>query len=63
MESNNTKIVIELTTEKPSGRTWSYPLNELEYILGQIKDGDRENGETFYYYNGRLYESYETEVE
>ena len=60
---NNVGIVIELITEKPSDNTWSYPLDELEYIFEQIKDGDRENGETFYYYNGRLYESYETEVE
>lgn len=60
---NNVGIVIELITEKPSDNTWSYPLDELEYIFEQIKDGDRENGETFYLYDGRLYENYETEVE
>ena len=59
---NNIRITIEFVTEKPSNNTWSYPIDEFEYILEQINDGDRENGETFYYYNGRLYESYETEV-
>ncbi len=41
---------------------WSYPLDEIDYILEQIDGGDRGNGETFILYNGRLYETYETEV-
>lgn len=41
--------------------TWNYPVTELSYIFEQIKDGDRENNETFYLYKGRLYESYETD--
>lgn len=59
---NNITITIKLTTEKPSENTWSYPITELDYILNQIKEGDRENGEVFYFYDGRLYESYETEL-
>ena len=42
-------------------KTWCYPFEELDYILDQIKDGDRDNEETFYLYNGYLYESYETD--
>jgi len=53
-------ITIELATEKPSENTWSYPVEEITYIFEQIEDGTRVNGETFYLYNGRLYESYET---
>jgi hypothetical protein len=59
---NNITITIKLTTEKPSENAWSYPITELDYILNQIKEGDRENGEVFYFYDGRLYESYETEL-
>jgi hypothetical protein len=54
-------IKIINTTEKPSENTWSYPLEEISYIFEQIEDGTRENRETFYLYEGRLYESYETE--
>ena len=43
-------------------KTWSYSLLEIDHIFKQIEDGDRENGETFYLYKYRLYESYETEV-
>lgn len=59
---NNITITIKHATEKPSENTWSYPVTELDYILNQIEEGDRENGETFYFYDGRLYESYETEI-
>jgi len=62
-ESYKGKPFIKITpaTEKPNEKTWSYPVTEIDYILNQIKDGDRENGELFYLYNGRLYESSETE--
>lgn len=56
------KINIKEATETPSENTWSYPLEEMQYIFDQIMDGTRENGETFLLYNGRLYESYETQV-
>ena len=57
------QITIIKTDELPTREdvTWSYPFEELDYILEQIKDGTRENNETFYLYKGRLYESYETE--
>ena len=58
---NETMIKIINTTEKPSEKTWSYPLEEISYIFEQIEDGTRESGETFYLYEDRLYESYETE--
>ena len=41
---------------------WSYPLEEIPYLIEQIRDGDRENNETFVLYDGRLYETNETEV-
>lgn len=59
--STPTINIIE-ATETPSENTWSYPLSEMSYIFDQIMDGTRENGETFILYNGRLYESYETET-
>lgn len=61
IDMNETMIKIINTTEKPSENTWSYPLEEISYIFEQIEDGTRENRETFYLYEGRLYESYETE--
>ena len=61
-KSNKELVKIILATEKPSENTWSYPIEEISYIFEQIKDGTRESGEVFYLYNGRLYESYETEV-
>ena len=54
-------ITIECVDKEPSERTWSYPIEELDYIFEQIADGTRDNGETFYLYDGRLYESYETD--
>ena len=56
------QIIIKEATEVPSKDTWSYPIEEMSYIFDQIMDGTRENGETFLLYNGRLYESYETET-
>lgn len=56
------QIIIKEATTEPSKKTWSYPLEEMSYIFDQIMDGTRENGETFLLYNGRLYESYETET-
>lgn len=56
-----TKIIITEVTEEPNGNRWSYPLEEIPYIMGQIKDGDRENGYEFLLYNGRLYETEITE--
>jgi hypothetical protein len=55
-------INIKEATTVPSKNTWSYPLEEIQYIFDQIMDGARENGETFVLYAGRLYESYETQV-
>lgn len=54
-------ITIEHVDTRPSGSRWSYPMEELDYIFEQITDGTRDNGETFYLYDGRLYESYETD--
>lgn len=61
IDMNETMIKIINATEKPSEKTWNYPLEEISYIFEQIEDGTRENGETFYLYEGRLYEGYETE--
>ena len=55
-------IIIKEATEVPSTDTWSYPLDEIPYIMDQILDGTRDNNETFILYKGRLYESYETET-
>ena len=55
-------INIKEATEVPSKNTWSYPLEEMQYIFDQIMDGTRENGETFILYAGRLYEMEETQV-
>lgn len=55
-------INIREATEIPSKNTWSYPLEEMQYIFDQIMDGTRENGETFILYAGRLYEMEETQV-
>lgn len=57
------RITIIKTDELPTREelTWSYPFEELDYIFEQIADGTRENNETFYLYDGRLYESYETD--
>lgn len=60
---NNAYITIKKITEQPNEeRFWSYPLEELPYIMEQIQNGDRENGCEFYLYNGRLYETEETEI-
>lgn len=55
-------INIHEATTVPSENTWSYPLEEIQYIFDQIMDGTRENGETFVLYAGRLYEMEETQV-
>lgn len=58
------RITIIKTDELPTREslTWSYPIEELDYILEKVENGDYFNNETFYLYNGRLYESYETPV-
>ena len=56
------KIIITKIFEEPKGNTWSYPLEELPYLLEQVEYEDRENGYEFYLYNGRLYESEITEI-
>ena len=53
-------IVVKEVNKKPKGNFWSYPLEEIPYIIDQIKDGDRENGYEFNLYDGRLYETEET---
>ena len=55
-------IIITEINEEPNYKYWSYPLEEIPYIMEQIKDGDRENGYRFLLYNGRLYETEETET-
>ena len=61
-EMKNAKIVITVTTEEPKESNWSYPLSEIPYLMEQIDYGDRENGYEFLLYNGRLYETEETEI-
>lgn len=56
------RITIKVATEKPSEENWSYPLDEIPYIMRQIWKGERENGETFILCDNRLYETYETET-
>ena len=46
--------------EVPKQSQWSYPPEEISYLLEQIEEGDRENGCEFLYYQGRLYEKEET---
>lgn len=52
----------EVKRQPNENRFWSYPLEEIPYIMERIKDGDFENGMEFYLYDGRLYETFETEV-
>lgn len=53
--------VDELSTREEL--TWSYPLDELDYILERVENGDYEENElTFYLYKGRIYESFVTPV-
>ena len=50
-------IVIKTAIEQPDeNKFWSYPLDEIPYLIEQIKDNDRENGCVFNLYDGRLYE-------
>lgn len=35
---------------------WNYPMDELDYLIDQIKDGDRRNNSTMLLYDKRLYE-------
>lgn len=63
--SEDIDITISITKvdEQPDEDTfWSYPLEEIPYIMEQIKDGDRANGYEFHLYDGRLYETEETET-
>ena len=56
-------IIIKEVAEQPDDEQfWSYPIEELPYIMERIKDGDFENGMEFDLYDGRLYETEETEV-
>ena len=55
-------IKIKEVEQKPNDNHWSYPIEEIPYIMEQIKDGDREDGYKFHLYDGRLYETEETEV-
>ena len=54
-------IKIKLATEKPveDDNHWSYPFNELDYLMEE-----KEDGAVFLLYDGRLYETDEnTEAE
>lgn len=62
MNSNKSYIVVKAVDKEPNMWFWSYPVEEIAYILEQINDGDRENGCEFYLFNGRLYEAEETEI-
>ena len=42
--------------EENNNEYWDYPISELDYLLEQIKDGDRENNYKLLLYNNRLYE-------
>ena len=35
---------------------WDYPLEEIDYLLDQIEDGDREDNYTMLLHDSRLYE-------
>lgn len=59
-EEKNTKVIIKKTERKPKETHWSYPFSEIPYLLEQIEDGDREDGEEFLLYGERLYEQKET---
>lgn len=56
------KIIIKKVDELPDYvknndvEYWDYPIEELDELLEQIEDGDRENNSTFLLYNNRLYE-------
>lgn len=59
------QITIIKTDKLPTREelTWSYPLDELDYILERVEDGDYEENElTFYLYKGELFECFETPV-
>ena len=67
VKETNSKIQIENSTliikncnslqlPYPYTLDWDYPLVELDYLLEQIEDGDRENNSTMLLYCGRLYE-------
>lgn len=55
-------ITIKCKEIKPNEKIWNYPLEEIPYLMNQIEDGDRENGYEFILFDGRLYESEETEI-
>ena len=61
MTEPNIRIVPTDKLPTREEKTWNYSLLELDHIFDQIKDGTRENNETFYLYKYRLYESYETD--
>lgn len=44
---------------KPKSEGWDYPVSELDYLLDQVADGDRESGSVLELYDGRLYEAAE----
>jgi len=62
-KAKNIYIVITKVTEQPNeDQYWSYPVEEIEDLIAEIEDGDRENGYEFYLYDNRLYETEETEI-
>lgn len=57
-EYSEDDIVINIKTVKelPANVGWDYPLEEIDYLMEQIRDGDRENGCTMLLFEERLYE-------
>ena len=60
IQTENPTLIIEncndLQLSYPYTLDWDYPLVELDYLLEQIEDGDRENNSTMLLYCSRLYE-------
>lgn len=55
-------VQIVSVNDKPSNDTWSYPITELDYLIEQVENGERDKGDIFYLHEGRLYESSETKT-
>lgn len=49
-------IRIRKVDELPDHVDWSYPVNEIDHLLEQVEDGDRDDDEEFLLYENRLYE-------
>lgn len=58
----NKIIIIDVTEQPDEQKYWSYPLEEIPYLMAEIKNGDRDNNYIFHLYEGRLYETEETHI-